>query len=464
MKPAQMLLIPCLLLAAADLPADEAGAPVGTAITFRKDLDLTENDEAILRAFITHAVEYADKLTAENVAAKCAEAPEMFAWIQFRYLNCLNLAYELTGDTKYLDLLRDKFALFQKVLRKSDDGYLGWWGKPIPPRQLKDNPGLQIEELQMTFRAIGMLSRWIELARQDPNYAKANAATIDAYIELMTKSLYPKWDAHGFFAEIPGRGGVYHGLDYPHPQRTTLSFEKLSIVVDGLLKLYRVTGDDQYLKRALQIGAWFRSNLLLKDGHYEWMSWVPAGKWDVNPGKDDAWAVSWIAPDPNAPWYVAALSIALNLYQHGLLFDDTDLARFIATQKTMCWNGDMEKPEYRTVAGTTSKWVKGRFLSDQLAHYDATLRKLAFAGPHEAQRVTDAASSWKGGANAQDYVREKYLMAPVVAKNPKPYATYGQAFLAKPENRAFHDTLAAETKDANHPVPRRPSEMGLKAE
>ena len=460
----RVLLILSVLLPAAGLLADEPGAPVGDAITFRKDLKLNGDDETILRAFITHAVEYADKLTAENVAAKCAEAPEMFAWIQFRYLNCLNLAYELTGNTAYLDLLKNRFALFQKALHKSDDGYLGWWGKPIKPRQLKDNPGLQIEELQMTFRAIGMLSRWVELARSNPAYVKANAATIDAYVELMTKSLYPKWDAHGFFAEIPGRGGVYHGLEHPHPWKVTLSFEKLSIVVDGLLALYRVTGDERYLRRALEIGAWFRSNLILKDGHYEWMSWVPAGPWDVSPTKDDAWAVSWIAPDPNGPWYVAALSIAMNLYQHGVLFDDTDLARFIATQKTMCWNGDMDKPEYRTVAGTTSKWVKGRFLSDQLAHYDPTLRRLAFAGPHEAQRVKDAASSWKGGANAQDYVREKYLMAPKVAENPKPYAAAGKAFLAKPENKAFCDKLAAETKDANHPVPRKPSDMGLKRE
>ena len=122
----------------------------------------------------------------------------------------------------------------------------------------------------------------------------------------------------------------------------------------------------------------------------------------------------------------------------------------------------MDKPEYRTVTGTTSKWVKGRFLSDQIAHYDPTLRKLAFAGPHEAQRLTDAASSWKGGANAQDYIHEKYLMAPVVAKNPQPYAAAGQAFLAKPENKAFHDKLAADTKDADHPAPKKPSEMGLK--
>ena len=141
MKPVRMLLIPSLLLlAAGPLPADEAGAPVGKDITFRKDLQLTPDDETILRAFITHAVEYADKLTADSVAAECAKAPEMFAWVQFRYLDCLNTAYELTGDTKYLDLLKDRFAFFQKALRKSDDGLSRLVGQADPATTAQGQP------------------------------------------------------------------------------------------------------------------------------------------------------------------------------------------------------------------------------------------------------------------------------------------------------------------------------------
>lgn len=311
----------------------------------------------------------------------------------------------------------------------------------------------------MNFRAISLLAGWVELARRDKDYAAKNTETIKAYLELMEKHLFPKWDARRHFAEIPGRGGVYYGLDYPIPTKVTLSHEKLSIMVDGLLKLHHVTGNGAYLRRALQVGAWYKSCLSLKDDHYEWMSWVPAGKWDVDPSKEDAWRVGWIAPDPNGPWYVTSLSIAMNLYQHGLLFDDTDLARFVKTQKTMCWNGDMEKPEYRTVAGATSKWVKGRFLSHQLANYDTTLRKLAFDGPHEAETLKDADNSWKGGANAQDYVREKFLVGPQVAKGQEPYAAVGEKFLADKGNKEFYDGLFFEVKAPGAVVPLKPSEM-----
>lgn len=437
----------------------EDAAAKQSAMVFREDLVIGEQDRVVLEQFVKHAVTYAEGLTADKVSSQCKKAPEMFAWVEFRYLSCLNLAYERTHDTQYLDLLRDSFAMFRKIMRTGDDEYLGWYGMPIKPRRLADQPDLQIDELQMNFRAMSLLARWVELAGSNQEYAAANSDTIKAHVDLMENHLFPKWDARGHFTRVAGRGGVYHGLDFPIKNQSTLSHEKLSIAVDGLLKLHRVTGNDTHLKRALELGAWFKSNLSLKDGHYEWMSWVPAGQWDVDPTKEDAWSVGWIAPDPNGPWYVASLSIALNLYQHGLLFTDLDLERFLVTQKTMCWNGDMESPEYRTVAGATSKWVKGRFLSYQLSHYDPILQKLAFAGPHEAAVLANAGNSWQGGANAQDYVREKYLMRSVISEKRQPYAAIGEEFLASRENKAFYDALFFEVKAPGAAAPLTPSQM-----
>lgn len=447
------------LVLASGLAARAAEAPeAAAAITPLAEFVANDHDRAVLTGFIRHAVEYARGLTPEKVKERCAAAPEMFAWVEFRYLNCLNVAYQLTRDPQCLDLFADRFQLFRDAMRTEHDEYLGWYGLPIKDRIPADRPDLQIDELQMNFRAISLLALWVELARENPEYAARQAKTIAAYLDLMEKQLYPKWDRRGHFALIEGRGGVYHGLDFPIQGQPTLSFEKLSIMVDALLKLHRVTGQGEYLRRALQVGAWFKSNLMLVDGHYEWMSWVPAGKWDIHPTREDSWWPSWIAPDPRAEWYVASLSIALNLYQHGLLFTDEDLARFLATQKTRCWNGDLEKPEYRNVAGKQTRFP-GRFLSMQLAHYDPALAKLAFAGPHEAEALANAANSWKGGANAQDYVREKYLMAPRIKAKPRPWAGIGEAFLADPANRAFYDGIfVAVTGSGAAPPPRKPSE------
>ena len=404
--------------------------------------NLTDHDKHVLSNFVRHAVEFAEKVDVATIKKKCHKSPEMFAWVDFRQLNCLPISYQLTGDTKYLDLFHSAFGKYQSIMSKQHDEYLGWYGLALKPRQLKDNPGLLIDELQMNFRAISIICNYVEQARSNETYAKEHQADIDGLLKLAEEHLFPKWDARGHFVDMGKQGGLYRGLDFPIPGQGSLSFEKLSLMLDGSLRLYRVTKKPKYMNRALQIGTWFKSHLMLKEGHYEWMSWVPAGKWDIKQDKPDAWR-SWIAADPNGGWYVAGVEMAVTLYQHGLLFTDEDIQRFVKTQKEQCWNGDMENPVYGTCAGITpaqSKWVKGRFLSDMLARYDETLSKLAFAGPHENFRFDKAESSWNGGINAQSYVGQKYL-SHSSTENPQPDNAFGEHYLSNAANKSFYDNV-----------------------
>lgn len=406
--------------------------------------ELSAHDRHIIEQFIQHAVNAANKIETETIRKKCLEAPEMFAWVDFRNLICLNTAYALSRDTSHLDLFKNTFAKYKNLLSKEHDEFFGWHGKPIKSRIPKDQPDLLIDEIQMTFRGISALCQWIELARSNPAYAEQNQDTINAYLTLMEEHLFPKWDARGHFTDLHERGGVYHGLNFPIKGQVSLSFEKLSMMMDGSLRLYRVSKNPKYMKRALQIGAWFKRHLQLKDEHYEWMSWAPAGSWDVK--ADNTWKTGWIAADPNGAWYVAGVEMAIKLYQYDLLFTEQDLQRFLKTQKEQCWNGDMEKPVYRNVAGVgaaDSKWIKGRFLSLALARYDETLQQLAFAGPHEAKQHEKASSPWHGGTNAQAYVTHKYLSL-VDQQNPQPHKALGQEFLQDPENKTFYETLFFE--------------------
>lgn len=441
-------------------PETRASRPEDCSIFLDKSRLLKEQDQRVIERFIGHAKTFAENLSDASVAAALEEkGPERFCWVDFRYLNCLNIAFQLTGDDAYLDLFREAFGHYEQALSRGEDQFLGWYGKTIESRQKKENPDLKVDELQTNFRAIGILSTWIELARSRSDYAANNLVTIEGYLELIEQHLFPKWDVRGHFAIIPGRGGVYRALDFPRTIEVSLSFEKLSIIVEALLKLHRVTENDVYLKRALQVGAWYKSHLTPRDGHYEWMSWVPSGPWDVHPAKEDSWTVSWMGPDPNGGWYVAALSIALNFYQHGLLFDREDLDRFIRTQKEMCWNGDMENPVYRKVTGEKDKWTHGRFLSYQLSHYDPLLTKLAFDGPHEPQILRDSEDAWKGGANAQDYVIEKYLMAPRIEDTPQPFESIGRKFLSNEDNQVFHDILNRGVCEPGSIPARKPSDL-----
>ncbi len=452
------------LLSGAEPPVPSA--PTGI-VQFLPSLKLSPDERTVLERYVGHATAFAAGLKLEKLRTRCAESPEMFAWIDFASLAGLLDAYELTGDTRHLDTFRDGMSLFLELLEPGDDGFLGWWGKPIKGQPgAAEHPDMRIDELQMNFTAIGILSRWVELARRQSDYVKANAAVIDRYLALMEDHLFPKWDKRGFFVDLGAEGASYRGIDYPlnnkdHPGGT-LSHVDDSIPLNALLNLYRVTGKAAYLRRAIQLGTRFKHCLSLKDGHYEWMSWDPSGAWDAKPGKEDVWGVGWIAPDPHGYWYEIAVSIAINLYQCGLVFDDQDLARFLVTQKTRCWNGDLNVPVYRTVAGVSSadnKWVDGRFLSLSLAVYDPELSRLAFAGPHEAEHLAKSTDSWSSLVASGGYVRAKYLLRPLMAAGPRPFARVGEAFLADPENRAFYEKLRFSVIAPGHITPLKPSEM-----
>lgn len=427
---------------------------------------LSPDERTVLTSYIANATAYAEALTAGKVRKQRDESPEMFAWVELPSLAGLLDAYELTGDVAHLDRFREGMQLILDLLEPGDDGHLGWWGKPIPPRRQADRPDLRIDELQMNFRAMAVLARWVELAGRDATYAAAQAATSARHLALLREHLLPKWDARGFFADLGGSGGTYRGLDYPLSDRehpgVTLSFEKLSIAVDGLLAMHRATGDAAPLRRAIQLGARFKGCLSLDDGRYAWMSWDPAGAWDADAAKPDAWRIGWIAPDPKGEWYAAAVSIAVNLYHHGLVFDDEDLARFIATQKTRCWNGDLEAPAYRTVNGVGSadnKHIQGRFLSHLLALHDADLSRLAFAGPHEAEVLAQSQHPWKGLVGLSPYIRAKFLLRPAMAAGARPFAAVGERFLADPAQHAFHDALSGAVTPPGRVTPLKPSHL-----
>ncbi|WP_269539256.1 hypothetical protein [Cerasicoccus fimbriatus] len=438
-----------------------AGVLHADAIAYRDSVPVANDDDrAVLDAFVGHAVSAATPNEDKIDKVFKEDGVEMLAWIDFKNLNLLNTAYELTGDTQYLDLFKQGMQHYLDRVTVFTDGYRGWSGVTIPPRKPKDNPDKQVEEIQSTFRGIYVLARWVALAKSAPDYAAANEATIKEYLDLCENNLFPKWDARGYWTMLTHAGGVYHGLDYPDSRGVSLSFEKLSIMVEGLLALHDASGKPLYLKRALQIGAWYKSNLIPKDGHYEWMSWVPAGPWDINPDNPEKWKVGWMAPDPNAGWYITAQSIALNLYQRGLLFDDADIDMFVKTATTMCWNGDMENPEFRNVAGETSKWIKGEFFSDQLAPYDQKMSTFGFEGYRAKQALADKDSSWKGGIQRNDYIEAKFLMRPQIdAGTKQPLANVGETFLADDANRAFYERLKTFAVPTNAAPPTSPGMM-----
>ena len=106
--------------------------------------------------------------------------------------------------------------------------------------------------------------------------------------------------------------------------------------------------------KAIKLGTSFKNCLTLVDGRYQWNYWDPAGEWDIDPEDTRKWK-HWIGAEHRSGYYSLSLSQAVLLYENELLFNRTDIERFVKTQTTVCWNGDLDNPEWARVDGKPSE-------------------------------------------------------------------------------------------------------------
>jgi hypothetical protein len=418
-------------------------------------------DRQIVAAFLKHADGVPSTLTAEYCKKQAAEDPESYCWIVLKYQRLPLTAYQLTGDAKYLDLFVKCFENLRAAMTPSADGYLDWHGKPLSGFQDATKPGYTYDVIITSFSAICMLSDFVELTGQDAALKEKYAAQRAAYLELMEKHLAKKWDPRGDYVDLGAGGAIYRapaGLK-EDKARLTQPHNKHSLLIRGFLALYRVTGNDEYMRKAVKLGARFKHCLTLKDGHYEWNYWDPAGAWDVLPSDKSKWK-HWIGVEHKGGYYASTLEQAVDLYDFGVVFGKDDMDRFLKTQLEKCWNGDLTKPKWARVDGTTSdKYMLGDYLCAALAPLSPKIEEFCYAGPRQEDRLKNAGHSWQGAVVADGWLIGKYLELPKARGGKQVYEEFGRKFRAKPENQAFLKEVEFEVTGEGYRAPKTPAEM-----
>lgn len=434
--------------AQAEAPAKAFGQPIA--------MD-DKMDEAILESFRGHARALAAKLTPEHF--KAVEEPEMLCWLELKRMQLSLTAYELSADVTHLRDFTAALANLRATLKRGPDGFLAWRGRPIKPSINPDRPDAEIDEIQCSFRAVGVISRFVEIVDRHATLEKEFGGERAALVDLMEQHLVKMWEARGYWADLGERGGVYrnHAL-IPVKGGISLPWEKLEIMVDGLLHLHRVTGNDEHLRKAIMIGTWMKRTLQLRDGRYAWYNWVPAGKWDIHPTNPGRWK-SWIGRSPISAWHDAEVNLMVSLYHHDVVFDRTDIDRIVKTQMEVCWNGDEAKPVYLNVDGKPSDRPNQRYLAIALTPFNEKLASFFFTGAIQQERFDKRASDWTGGVQANDWLSTKYFVLPATRDGRLMYGDVGKRFLAKPENQAFMAKLKFEVKEPGFVI--SPTPVGL---
>jgi hypothetical protein len=415
-------------------------------------------DKTVLEKFLEHAKATAAATTVEH--CRKIETPETFCWVDLKNLDMSLTAYRLTGDAAHVKNFVQAFENLRSILAKGDDGFLGWRGKPIEMLRDPAKPDVVIDEIQTSFRAIGVVSRFVEIVRADAALTKEYGSLCDTYVDLMENHLLKKWDARGRFIDLGSRGAIYrwNAAYTPMKANLTLAHEKQANMIEGLLNLYRATGKTEHMVRAVKLGTWLRHCLTLTDGRYTWSYWDPAGQWDVSPADPAKWK-HWVGREPQGQWHAATVGSALLLYHHGVVFNRQDVDRFLKTQMTVCWNGSLDDPKFFNVDGAEVK-AGQQMLAPSLAPFHEKIAEYLYAGKRQDERVEKSGNAWHGGVVANEYLSGKYLELPVAKAGHLLYGAAGEKFKATPEGQALLKALVFDVTEGSYKTPPTPAVMG----
>ena len=416
-------------------------------------------DKRIVAKFLQHSANVPRRLGAAYCRKLAAEQAEGICWLVCPQFEMPLIAYRLTGDAKHLDAFVQVFANMRSAMTKGSDGYLGWYGKALGLFRDPKHPDRKVDVIISGFHVVAALAEFLEVTAADPALAAKYATQRDEYLDLAANHLVKKWDARGRLVDLGRGGAVYRTHAHLRDVKASLTqpHNKHAIIGRALLALHRVTGKDDYMRRAVRLGVRFKRCLTLRDGHYEWNYWDPAGAWDVHVDDAGKWK-HWIGREHRAGYYALSLSQAVALYHHGVVFDRADIDRFVKTQMEMCWNGDFASPKWYRVDRSRGQ-QSGAYICPALAPFDAKIRRFLYTGARQDERLARADHSWQGGPVARGWLLGKYVHGPAAAGGKPIHAEVGRRFRSKPENARFLRELEFEVTGKGYAAPPTPARM-----
>ena len=386
-----------------------------------------EDDRKILQSFLKHADAAVKEITPEKMRA--VREVEQIAWVHSKYLDMQLAAYQLTGERKYLDnFVRMTDALLTR-LSIGPDGYLGFRGVQYAIFQDKNHPNLEDDVVITDFTVIQVLCDFAEIVRAQKALKAAYGQKVTRYLDIAQNHLFKKWEGRKQYVDLGKEGAVYRESTRAAESRKNLTHphNKQSKCCRALLALYRVTGKDEYFRRAVKLGVRFKRTLRLDGELYRWHYWDPAGEWDRKADHPQQWK-HWIGAEHRAGYHNLTVEMADALYDHGVVFDRTDMQRFVNTQMQVCWNGSLDEPVFKRTDGTPDEQT---FVASALAGFEPKIAQFFYGERRTVERLKNKEHPWRGGVEASNYLRGKY----VVTLSSKPMRTnYRTQFEKNPAN------------------------------
>ncbi len=312
-----------------------------------------------------------------------------FIWHEPYILESLVEMYEVTGNIGYMKTVKEHV----------DDIFAHRASEKVPRRGIiKDElrkcvmPGWLTGKYKTNGKKYAWLvhqgmitypiARWVHRVKQDNLLPKLSIkfkrkpqlgekylqSIIDSITDIMCHKEFEKQ----LHKEADGKG-IYYDNDLVHKESgetnllgTALPFNMQNAAGQTFIMLYLITNDTQYRARAEGLAWFFKNRLKLKTG--------PEGErydWNYRPGEERSEDTSHAAINVN---------FACLCYEVGIVFDATDMTRFVNTFRHICQGASgtadivagkgLHGKEYGVTYGNTiSRWMR-------LAHFDPSIRPI----------------------------------------------------------------------------------------
>ena len=326
---------------------------------------------------------------------------EEIGWLVSPFLNGFYYGYLATKDTKWIELLVDWTDAVLKRGKTEPDGFIGW---------PKGDGGGHESDAYDADSLLGEAMMWRPVVLAAAEIIKSPALEpkwgerARAYLKMADQA-FKKWDSRGCWRAVKN-GGLWvvpsFGIDRKSPDRWSAGYErrliggfsnpdnKQNLIARWMVAMYDVTGNKIYRDRA---ESWWRvmhSRMSTReDGkYYVWNYWEPGGPWDY---KENGETRHWVGVHPNGGYYQLDVEGMVAAFEHGIVFDRSEINRLVATNRDFMWNQKLDTPKFQRIDGgpVDPRWKDTPgVLWTSLTPYDETLRKLFIA--------THNPASWGG--------------------------------------------------------------------
>ncbi len=298
---------------------------------------------------------------------------ELFCWHASGQAETFLSAYEAYQDPRWLEAAEKYYDFYLGKLQKDPDGYEGWIGDPDSAGGVK----LSTDALVGDAILCAPLARFVEIVNRDPTLNKKFGATAKRYLDLVTRIMWEKWNHRNCYYQDAAGWGSYHTYDKLVDLKANKWVDAPSNEVSDnlnkhyaaslvLLRLWRATGNEQYKDRVVRICG--RAKTMWRyypaEDRIVWNYWMPHGPYDLE-GRAPK---SWVAVHPDRSGYQAwEVSMFVEVYDSGLVFEQADLERMIRTNH---WMAEGPGGKWRNADGTSPA---GELWSG-LARFDPAIR------------------------------------------------------------------------------------------